>query len=122
MAETGEDLSMFCISAHRRPRIGKVSSRYFTHENRKKYRRICFNDTKTVFLVPRKRVHYVKNLRATDFYKMIFLRAPDYPFYGTVFVMSYDRMAAGIMLKNINDHGLQQVSNYMTVCDCLDVE
>lgn len=119
-----EDVTLFCISAFRKPRIITLSTRVFTHENRKKYRRLCFADSRTIFIVPRSRGSrsLADNPRAEDFYKFVSSKGPEVPFAGTIFVLSYTQNARGsILLKDINKPTQQYVNNYMTFYESLEL-
>lgn len=119
-----DEVSLFCISAFRKPRLITLSTRVFTHENRKKFRRLCFADTRTIFIVPRTRGarSLADNPRAEDFYRLVSSRGPDMPFMGTIFVLSYTQTDRGsIALKDINKSTQQYVNNYMTFYESLEM-
>jgi len=118
-SKTEERLKVFCISAYRKPRLTSLPSKAFSYENRKKFRRLCFSDTKTIIIVPRGK-HLAFNKRGEDFYQMVTMHRPDVRFLGTVFVLSYTQDHGPIELRDINRQTIQHVNTYMTVCECLD--
>jgi hypothetical protein len=116
-----ERLAVFSINAFSKPRYTSVPYGAFTHENRKKYRKLIFNDSKTVFLVPRRKsFKYAVNNTATDLYKLVSCNDPPFEFAGTVLVLSYD--ASEKRIVGLNRSTIEYINKFMTFMNSMNFD